>query len=111
MWQQARLAQHPRTHCFQILEGRFVSEPMECVSHFREEQLRFVSQTEKRFSTAQAFSCAYDFHDLIRGHRACARLAGIFPESAITTVVAAEIRKRNKHLAGIGDDARLEAIP
>src|SRR2546423_9792295 len=90
------------------MQRRAVSQLAQRLTHVRKNQLRLIAQGKKSFSAAQLFAVTRYSQDFVRGHRVRTGLAGIATECAVATIVAAEIRQRNKNLARVGDYARLK---
>ncbi len=110
MRQQARFAQHLFAHRFQIMQCGFVSKMTQRVAHLREKQFRFVAQAEQRLRASHALARADYFHHFVGRHRMRARFARVTPKRAVSTIVAAKVGQRQKHLARISNDAGLKPV-
>src|SRR5438067_9996951 len=92
------------------MEGGAITQLVQSVTHFRKNQLRFVSQRKKRFGAAELFALTRHTQYFIGSHCVRSRLAGIAPKGAVAAIIAAQIRERNKDLARVSNYARPEPI-
>src|SRR5580658_11162802 len=80
------------------------------LAHLGEKKFGLVAETEESFGASELFSGAGDGKHFLGCHRMRAWIGGVAAEGAISAVVAAEIGKREKYLARIGDHAGFEAL-
>src|SRR5580704_15700567 len=111
MREQTGFAEHEITHGLKIMESGFVSQPAQGFAHFRKREFGFIAEAEKSLGASHLLARSHNRHYLVGGHGVCACLARISSEGAVATVIATEVRERNKNLARIGHDPRLEALP
>src|SRR5580698_6990218 len=82
----------------------------EGLAHLGKKKFGLVAEAEKGFGASELFSGAGDGKHFLRCHGVRAWIGGVAAEGAISAVVAAEIGKREKYLARIGDHAGFEAL-
>ena len=110
MRQQTSLAQHKFAHALQVMQSRFIAEMAQCVSHLGKQQFRLIAEAEESFGTSQLFAGAGDGQHFLRSQGMRSGFSGIAAESAVTAVVAAEIRQRQENLPRVGDDTGFEVF-
>ena len=111
MREQTGFAEHKFAHGLKIMESGFVSQPAQGLAHFRKCEFGFITEAEESLGASHLLARSDNRHYLVGGHGVCTHMARIAAEGAIATVIATEIGERNKNLARIGHDPRLEALP
>src|SRR6476660_1236819 len=110
MGQQSCFSKHQFAHRLEIMQCGTETEPTQGLSHLGKDKLRLVAEREKSFRATECLTRFRDRENFVGRHGVSARITGIAAEGAVSAVVSAQVSQRNKDLARIGDDARLEAV-
>src|SRR5262245_8214372 len=86
-----------------VFDSGAMTKSGKCLSIARESVLWLFAETHQCFLATLNASADQHVIDFRRRHRPCVGVVRVLSESAITAPVAAEIRYREKNLAGVGD--------